>query len=72
MMPKILEIEKIVETNYYITTNQDLFPMYRRSESGVWERLMGESWESFYDVKELESLFLSARIEQLEKDEANT
>jgi len=69
-MTKILELEKIVETNYYITTNEDLFSYYRRSESGAWERLMGESWESFYDDKELESLFLSTRIEQLENDDS--
>lgn len=55
---KIKDVEVEISTIYYLETDADIFPTYRRFGSGVWERLMGESWESCYgDEKELEALF---------------
>ena len=60
---KIEKIERQVEVNYYVETDKKDFPTYRRSSSGSWERLMGESWESVYmEEKELECLFREYRI----------
>ncbi len=56
-MNKILEVETFVYPVYYITTDDDLFPCYRRSSNGSWERSMGESMETVFDDQELESLF---------------
>lgn len=54
---KIVEVKKVVETNYYIQTDDGLFPFYRRSEYRNWENLMGESWEPHYNDEELEKEF---------------
>lgn len=56
---KIREIERIVETNYYIQVEGTDFSTFRRSEGGSWENLMGESWEPAYSsmVDELERQF---------------
>lgn len=29
----------------YVTTDDDMYPEYRRMPSGEWEALMGSSWE---------------------------
>jgi hypothetical protein len=53
-MKKIIEFEKLIEINYYITTDEEVYPLYRRSEHGSWENQMGESWESVNGVHEIE------------------
>ena len=41
-----------------IVTDEEEWPTYRRSISGNWENLMGESWESYYDSDgELEAAY---------------
>ena len=55
----IVETEKRIEVNYYITTDEEYFPFYRRSEHGIWENMMGESWEPVHgnNEKRIEQLF---------------
>jgi len=54
---KIKSVEKIATVYYYVDTDDELFPNYRRSESGQWEHSMGESWEVGYDDGTLEKAF---------------
>ena len=56
---KVKSVQKIAITYFYVETDDELFPEYRRSESGQWEHLMGESWESYYndDQGSLEQAF---------------
>ena len=55
---KIEKVEKVTETNYYITTDDEHWYFYRRSENGDWEVLMGESWETlFLREQEMERAF---------------
>lgn len=49
MKVKINSVQKIATVYYYIETDYIDFPDFRRSESGNWERRMGESWESWDD-----------------------
>ena len=61
---RIIEIETRIEINYYITTDDDTYPYYRRSKYGTLENLMGESWEPVYGDKEikLEQLFQESKL----------
>ena len=61
----ILKIEKVVETVFYVTTDEKHYPEYRRSESGVWENLMGDVWEEYYS-DDLEKLFKEYRTQHQE------
>ena len=54
---KVKSVQKIAAVYYYVETNDEVNPNYRRSESGNWERSMGESWEAFYDEGVLEEAF---------------
>ena len=54
---KIKSIQKIATVYFYIETDDELFPEYRRSLSGQWEHSMGESWETWYDDGALERMF---------------
>lgn len=55
---KIVEIETVIEKVDYITTDESVFGYYRRYESGIWENLMGQSWEPCYSKEEkLEELY---------------
>lgn len=54
---KVKSAQKIAAVYYYVTTDDELFPDYRRSESGNWEHQIGESWESWYDDGALEKAF---------------
>lgn len=49
---KIREIKQIVEINYYVQVDDTDFSTFRRSEHGIWENLMGESWEPVYSSQE--------------------
>ena len=43
---------------YYIETDENEYPSYRRLSKDSWEVLMGESWEPAYGQEsELEALF---------------
>lgn len=57
MNTKINSVVKIATVYYYVETDDELFPSYRRSESGQWEHSMGESWEACYDDGTLEKAF---------------
>lgn len=61
---KIASIQKIATVYYYVETDDDLFPNYRRSESGQWEQSMGESWEALYDEGVLEEAFQEYLLRQ--------
>lgn len=55
---KILEVSRI--EYFFVTTDEEDWSTYRRIVNGnadCWERLMGESWESYYSADELEDLF---------------
>jgi hypothetical protein len=55
---KILEVSRI--EYFFVTTDCQDWNTYRRNVDGngdCWEILMGESWESYYSVDELEALF---------------
>lgn len=54
---RIKSIEKVATVYFYVETDEELFPMYRRSEGGHWERSQGESWEAFYDEGAFEEAF---------------
>ena len=55
---KIIEIEPVIEKVDYITTDESIFGYYRRYESGIWEQLMGDSWEPCYSQEgQLEELY---------------
>jgi hypothetical protein len=45
-----------IEPSYseYVTTDDEMYPEYRRYESGEWECLMGMSWEYVHNTDELE------------------
>jgi hypothetical protein len=66
---KIVDVKRVVETNYYIEI-EDVEPIthyvsFRRSEGGSWEILMGESWEPCYTTEErLEKEFQNWLITQ--------
>ena len=53
---KIEKVEKVVETWYYVETDEKEYPSYRTDGKGNWERAMGESWEQWYHTKELDEL----------------
>lgn len=54
---KIINVTKSM--TYYVETDTEDFPYYRTNENGTdWENLMGDSWESVYNVEELQKLFL--------------
>lgn len=54
---KIKSVQKIATVYFYVETDDELFPNYRRSEHGHWEHSMGESWESWYDDGALENAY---------------
>ena len=45
-----------IEPSYsvYVTTDDEMYPEYRRYNSGEWECLMGMSWEYIHNSEELE------------------
>ena len=45
---KILSIEKSTNPRYFVETDQEDFPHYITDGNGNWERVMGESVESWY------------------------
>ena len=50
---KITDVTKSM--TYYVDTDNEDFPYYRTNENGsIWENLMGESWESVYDIEFLQ------------------
>lgn len=54
---KVASVQKIATVYYYVETDDELFPNYRRGENGGWEHSMGESWEAYYDDGNLEKAF---------------
>lgn len=54
---RVLEAEKVTRTYHFVTTDETEWPEYRRWGPEAWERLMGESWESWYGEEELEAAF---------------
>ena len=44
-----------------VETDEKEWPTYRRFSPGVWENLMGESWESYYCNEELEAAYQAFR-----------
>jgi hypothetical protein len=40
-----------------IVTDESVYPVYRRFSNGEWENLMGESWETAWDERELEEAY---------------
>jgi hypothetical protein len=57
-MVKITRVDKVTKPIYYIQTDEEDYPSYRRYDGGSWEQSMGESWETVYiREKELESAF---------------
>lgn len=47
---KVKSVQKIAITYFYVETDDELFPTYRRSEqTGQWEHLMSGSWEPYDD-----------------------
>jgi hypothetical protein len=59
---KIENVEEIHEIVFYVETDENQYSRYRRSKNGDWERMMGESWESWYFVEELEKAFREYRF----------
>jgi hypothetical protein len=55
---KILNIQKVVETNYYLETDDKNYPFYRTNGKGNWECIMGQSWEPVYNIIELQRMFI--------------
>lgn len=53
---RTLKVERV--ESFYVTTDEDEYPTYRRNGPGAWENLMGCSFEEVYDDTELERLFL--------------
>lgn len=52
---KILKVEDSISE--YVTTDDEEYPVYRRYSNREWENLIGESWESVYNNKELEEAY---------------
>ena len=53
---KIVEIQPVMEIIEYIEMEDGSY--YKRYESGIWEQLMGQSWETCYsDEDQLEELY---------------
>lgn len=57
-MIEIQSVKRKVEIVDYVTTNEEMYNIYRRID-GCWEELMGQSWEPVFPPSEdkLEKLF---------------
>lgn len=65
---KITKVSKFM--TYYVSTDASEYPDYRTNETGThWENLMGESWESVYDIEELQKLFWEYKDQMNEEEE---
>jgi hypothetical protein len=65
---KITDVNK--DLTYYVDTDKEDFPYYRTDVDGRhWENLMGESWESVYDVEELQKLFWEYKDQMNDEEE---
>lgn len=49
--------EVFLSVSHIVETDEEQFPTFRRHSAECWENLMGESWESVYQVSKLEEEF---------------
>ena len=54
---KVKSVVKVSTVYYYIETDDELFPQYRRSLGRQWEHSVGKSWEEWHDDGALEKAF---------------
>jgi len=67
-MCRVLRVDPPITFEIVRTDDPD-FPTYRRNQTGAWENLMGESWETVYTTRHLERAYQEYMKQRKEETE---